>query len=294
MRRCLRCGTANVDSLFHCSSCGFAPAIEQGMPLLAPLLAGEVEGFDPAAFKMLAASEDGHFWFESRNRLIVHALRRWFPDMRRYMEVGCGTGCVLAAVRCAFPQAHITASEVLAAGLPFALARAPGVELLQLDARALPYESEFDVIGAYDVLEHISEDETVLAQFRLALKDGGGVVLCVPQHPTLWSSQDDLAQHKRRYRSGELEAKLRSAGFTVLYTTSFMTVLLPLLWFSRRRKNSKAAPLAQAHAELAPPPIMNSLLSGLLAVERALLRTGARLPIGSSRLVVATVNRPIE
>jgi SAM-dependent methyltransferase len=289
---CPGCDATHDDGHFNCPACGYTPAVDHGVPLLAPALAAQVEGFDPQAFAMLAAAEDGHFWFESRNRMIVHSLRRWFPDMHRYLEVGCGTGCVLAAVRSAFPQARITASEVLVAGLPFAATRAPGVELLQLDARALPYENEFDVIGAYDVLEHISEDETVLEQFRLALKDGGGVVLCVPQHPSLWSSQDDLAQHQRRYRRGELEAKLRIAGFTVLYTTSFMTVLLPLLWFARRRKHSKAVPLAQAHSELAPHPLMNTLLGGLLAIERALLRTGARLPIGSSRLVVATVKRP--
>lgn len=294
MRRCPRCASTNIDPLFHCAACGFEPVIEQGVPLLAPALAAEVEGFDPAAFAMLAASEDGHFWFESRNLLILRALRRWFPGMRRYLEVGCGTGCVLAAVHRAFPDTHICASEVLAAGLPFAAARAKGVELLQLDARALPYEEEFDVIGAYDVLEHIREDDEVLLQFRRALKPGGGVVLCVPQHPSLWSSQDVLAHHQRRYRRGELEAKLRAAGFSVRYSTSFMTVLLPLLWIARRGKPSAGLPLAQAQSELAPSPIVNRVLGAMLAVERTLLSLGLRLPAGSSRMIVATVDETVR
>ncbi len=276
------------EPAFHCMACGFIPALAHGVPLLAPELAESSEGFDPEAFAMLAASEDGHFWFESRNRLVVRALRSWFPQMHRYLEVGCGTGCVLAAVTHAFPDTRITASEMLAAALPFAAARAPGTELLQLDARALPYTQHFDVIGAYDVLEHIAEDEAVLAQFHRALKPGGGVLLCVPQHPSLWSSQDELAHHVRRYRRGELETKLRAAGFQVRYSSSFMTALLPMLWLARRRRSSGSAPLAQAQAELAPAPWLNSLLGALLAIEHGLLRAGLRLPMGSSRMVVAT------
>ena len=291
MKCCPRCGAVHDDPRFHCNACGFVPSLDHGIPLLAPALALEVEGFDPDAFAMLAASEDGHFWFESRNRLLVSVLRRWFPHMQRYLEVGCGTGCVLAAVRNAFPGVHMTASEVLAAGLPFAAQRAPGVDLLQLDARALPFRGEFDVIGAYDVLEHIVDDAAVLTQFSHALKPGGSVIVCVPQHPALWSSQDDLARHQRRYRRGELEGKLRAAGFRVRYSTSFMTVLLPLLW-SARRRGARQAPLQQAHAELAPSRVVNVLLGGLLAVERAVLGIGIRLPIGSSRLVVATLDPP--
>lgn len=291
MKRCLRCDAVHDDAGFACRACGHVPAIERNVPLLAPALATEDAGFDPDAFAMLAAAEDGHAWFESRNRLILSALRHWFPDMRRYLEIGCGTGFVLAAVRRAFPAAKMTASDVLVAGLAFAARRAPDVELLQLDARAMPYLDEFDVIGAYDVLEHITEDDAVLAQLRSALKPGGGVVLCVPQHPSLWSSQDELAHHVRRYRRGELEAKLRAAGFTVRYSTSFMAVLLPVLWLARRRASSVAAPLQQAHAELGLSPFANAALGALLALERGVLALGLRLPVGSSRMVVATSDR---
>ena len=86
---CPRCGAGHDDAGFACPACGYRPDRVDGIPLLAPALAGEVEGFDPAAFAMLAAAEDGHFWFESRNRLIVRTLRRWFPEARDYLEVGC-------------------------------------------------------------------------------------------------------------------------------------------------------------------------------------------------------------
>lgn len=284
---CPRCGAGHHDAGFACPACGYRPDTVDGIPLLAPALAGEVEGFDPEAFAMLAAAEDGHFWFESRNRLIVRTLQRWFPGARDYLEVGCGTGCVLAAIDRACPRLALTGTEVLAAGLGHAARRSPRARLLQLDARALPFAAAFDVIGAFDVLEHIREDEAVLAQFHRALRPGGGVLLSVPQHPSLWSSQDDLARHVRRYRRGELEAKLRAAGFDIEWSSSFMAILLPMLWLARRRRSSDARPRAQAHQELAPPAPVNAVLGGLLAVERALLAAGVRLPAGSSRMVVA-------
>jgi len=284
---CPGCGAGHAGPGFDCPACGFRPPVVDGIPLLAPDLAGEVEGFDPEAFAMLAAAEDGHFWFESRNRLIVRTLRRWFPRARDYLEVGCGTGCVLSAIDRANPQLSLTGTEVLAAGLAHAARRSPRSRLLQLDARALPFTGAFDVIGAFDVLEHIHEDEAVLAQFHRALRPGGGVLLSVPQHPALWSSQDDLARHVRRYRRGELESKLRTAGFHVLWSSSFMTPLLPLLWLARRRRASDAEPMAQARQELAPSLPVNAVLGGMLALERALLAAGMRLPAGSSRMVVA-------
>jgi SAM-dependent methyltransferase len=284
---CPGCGAAHANGDFHCPACGYRPQVVDGVPLLAPALADDVEGFDPAAFAMLAAAEDGHFWFESRNRLILRTLRRWFPAARDYLEVGCGTGCVLSAIDRANPGLSLTGTEVLAAGLVHAARRSPRSRLLQVDARALPFTEAFDVIGAFDVLEHIVEDEAVLAQFHRALRPGGGVLLSVPQHPALWSSQDDLARHVRRYRRGELESRLRAAGFEVEWSSSFMAPLLPLLWLARRRRVSDAEPMAQAHQELAPSPPVNAVLGGVLALERALIAAGLRLPAGSSRMVVA-------
>ena len=64
-----------------------------------------------------------------------------------------------------------------------------------MDARRIPFEDEFDVIGAFDVLEHIKEDEQVLVQMHRAVKSGGGIMLTVPQHMFLWSEQDVQAHH---------------------------------------------------------------------------------------------------
>lgn len=58
--------------------------------------------------------------------------------------------------------------------------------------KAFPFRKEFDTIGVFDVLEHVHEDEQILAQMHRAVHpDGGGIMLTVPQHPWLWSPTDE-------------------------------------------------------------------------------------------------------
>lgn len=90
------------------------------------------------------------------------------------------------------------------------------------------------MITAFDVIEHIQEDESVLSNFHRAIKPGGTGLITVPQHPRLWSSIDEESCHKRRYRSKELLVRLESAGSRIVRSTSFVTFLLHFLFLSRK------------------------------------------------------------
>ena len=215
----------------------------------------------------------------SRSRLIVWALRRHFPRAQSFLEIGCGTGNVLAAIReSGVPR--VAGSEFHPEGLPFAAQRAPGAELMQMDARRIPFRAEFDVIGAFDVIEHIEEDEQVLREMHAACRPGGGVMITVPQHAWLWSRRDEIAQHRRRYSRAGLLAKLAAAGFQRPWATSFVSLLLPLMALSRRRKDVSSA-------ELEVGVVTNRILGVAMALERGLIRAGLPLPAGGSLLVVA-------
>ena len=285
MIRCPRCRLEHPDREPGCPGCGFAPASIGGFPAWAPELAGNGEGFRPEYFERLATLEGGHFWFRARNVLIGWAIGAHFPLARDYLELGCGTGYALAGIAQRFPAMRLTASELLSAGLAFAAARVPTARLLQLDARSPPWVEEFDLVGAYDVLEHIDEDERVLRGIRESLRPGGGVVLTVPQHPWLWSESDRYACHVRRYRRGELERKLEAAGFRVLRSSSFVTLLLPLMAASRLRPATGSA--YDPMAEFRIPTAINRALEGMLRLEIGAIRLGCSLPVGGSRLVVA-------
>jgi SAM-dependent methyltransferase len=239
--------------------------------------------FDRAAFARLAESEPGHFWFEERNRLIGWALRRYFPAVGSFCEVGCGTGFVLQAIAAEFPGLTLIGVDVFPEGLAFARRRVARARLLCSDLFALSLDEAVDVVGAFDILEHIPDDTAALTRLRDLIRPGGGLLLTVPQHPFLWSIADDIGHHQRRYTRNELRQKVEAAGFSVLRLTSFMFFPLPALWWNRRRACQRERVLA----ELRPSRPVNGLLHGVLRLERGLIRAGADLPAGGSLLLAA-------
>ena len=150
---------------WSCPGCDFIVPQRDGIPCLGLEHIDSSAGFDPRLFATLEKSEEFNFWFVNRAKLIVILLQKYFPNAARVLEIGCGTGSVLLALRTAFPRLTLAGSELLPTGLAFARKRVgSNVLLLQMDARSIPALEEFDVIGAFDVLEHIKEDERVMAQ----------------------------------------------------------------------------------------------------------------------------------
>lgn len=279
---CAVCG-APAPGDWLCSSCR-ARAVDSYIP--APGADDGDASYARSIFRELSELEDRSFWFRSRNRLLVWALRRYFPDARRLLEVGCGTGYVLAALRRGLPDTEVAGAELYPEGLEVARERLPGVPLFQLDARGVPFSETFDVVGAFDVLEHIDDDEAALAGLRRAVRPGGGIVLTVPQHPRLWSPADDFGAHQRRYRRDELVDKVHAAGFRPVRVTSFVSLLLPLMAvervaFARRRQEY------DFRQEFDSSRLLDRLLEGVMTLERSAIRAGASLPVGGSLLLVA-------
>ncbi|MFP5379510.1 MAG: methyltransferase domain-containing protein, partial [Vicinamibacteria bacterium] len=139
--------------------------------------------------------------------------------------------------------------------------------------------------GAFDVIEHLDDDVEALAHMRSAVKPGGGVILTVPQHRWLWSAVDDFSRHRRRYDRRGLTALLTRAGFRLVWATSFMALLLPLLMLSRLRPRDQAS--FDPTAELRIGDLANRTLGIVCAVERRLIHAGVRLPAGGSLIAVA-------
>lgn len=242
-------------------------------------------GYDASLFKATARVEPVSFWFRARNRLIVSVVARHFPDARSLLEVGCGTGFVLSGLREAFPAMRLVGSELFGEGLEVARERLPSdIDLVQVDAVEMPFEAEFDVVGAFDVLEHIEDDEAALAGMRRAGREGGGLVLLVPQHPRLWSEWDAISRHARRYTRRDLVAKVRRAGFDVLFTSSFVSSLLPAMAVSRVARRLLRRPYDPV-ADLDPGPL-NAVFERVLDGERRLIERGWSLPVGGSLLLV--------
>lgn len=285
---CPSCGISHDTTDPVCVRCGYAPQTIDGFSAWAPELATHGGGFKAEYFSELATLEANNFWFRSRNSLIQWAVDKYFPQCQSLLEIGCGTGFVLAGLSKHNPTLTLTGSEIFTNGLKFAAQRVPSANFAQMDARALPYIDEFDIVAAFDVIEHIEEDQLVLNNLFSATKPGGGILITVPQHQWLWSAADDYACHQRRYDKKNLHSKIRSAGFKIIRSTSFVSLLLPAMILSRKR--SKIGQNFDPLDEFRINPIINSVLEKVLNIERSMIRLGVNLPIGGSHLIVAFKN----
>jgi SAM-dependent methyltransferase len=274
-----------VSENWACPKCGVSPEKSGKYLMFAPEFAYENSGFHINYFHDLLSLEENNYWFRSRNRLIVWALQNYFSNTTKLLEIGCGTGFVLQAIGEGSPQIELSGSEVLLAGLPFSEERLPGTAFFQIDACNIPFFEEFDVIGAFDVLEHIEDDQLALENMHQACKPGGGIILTVPQHQFLWSALDDYAYHKRRYdREGMLE-KIERSGFILRRATSFVSLLLPLMIISRlgKRKHFDASNPSEFNISSA----VNNLLEAVLSIERFLIQRRFSFPAGGSLMIIA-------
>lgn len=285
MKLCLSCGKTFTSPLWVCPGCGYTPQVLDGFTSFVPELSEATESYDAQRYAAIAAVERAHFWFRGRNDLIAWALGKYFPEASALLEVGCGTGQVLDRVRATRPDLRLVGTEIHVQGLKFSRQRLPETEFLQMDARAIPFAEEFDVVCAFDVIEHVDEDARVLAQLHQACRSGGGMLITVPQHRWLWSYKDDFAHHKRRYSRLDLEKKVADAGFRVVKATSFVSLLLPLMYISRLWECAPAQ--FDPQRELAIHSALNRVFLQLMRCEGALIRGGASLPAGGSLLLVA-------
>jgi SAM-dependent methyltransferase len=273
------------------------PAYEMidGFRCYAPAQAMDYGDYPSEGFDVTAQVEANSFWCRARNRVLNTIFARFANRERSLdmLEIGCGTGTVLSSLRTR-GNLRLTGSEIYLRGLRYARTRLPEVEFIQLDATNIPFREAFDVVGAFDVLEHIDADELVMRQAFGALRPGGLFVVTVPQYQWMWSQLDELVHHKRRYSRRGLLAKLRAAGFDVVYTTSFVTVLFPLMAAARWRDRGRAGRAARAefefHVDLPDP--LNRLFDWVMRIDEALLKAGLSLPFGGSLLAVA--RRPVS
>jgi SAM-dependent methyltransferase len=233
--------------------------------------------------------EDQSFWFHHRNRCILAAVGR-HPPAGPVFDIGGGNGFVARALaQAGYPAVVVEPGPV---GARNAQARGLSPVICSTLDDAGFHPGSLPAAGLFDVLEHIEDDHTVLHRLAALVQPGGRLYLTVPAYSWLWSGEDELGGHHRRYRRGSLARVVRSAGFEVEFASYFFWPLpLPILLVRALPWRLGHRPPVDVEAmtrELKPPtgPAVDMLVA-LLKMELTWLARGGRLPFGGSLLLVA-------
>ena len=236
-------------------------------------------------FARLYGLEEAHWWHATRRRMVLDQVRRACGEGGglRVLDVGCGTGRMLTELG---RLGRATGADLSDEALRFCRERGHD-RVLKADLCHLPFPDDaFDLVTALDVLEHVEDHVGALAECRRVLAPGGRLFIFVPAHRWLWSLQDEVSHHVRRYTTGSLRAALRDAGLSVERLTYVNLFLLPVivagrLWLRVLLRFRDVEDENQLH-----PGWSNGLLSRIFGAEVGLLRR-CDLPMGASVLCVA-------
>ncbi len=221
--------------------------------------------YDKNHLEILMKAEPYHFWFSARRDKICHKFLQRVDKTSRILEIGGGTGFVAESL---MKMGYtVEMSDIHLNGLQYAKRR--GIKkLYQFDLFSPPFHEEFDVICLFDVLEHLSEEQLALECISKMLKPGGKIILTVPAHQWLWSREDTIAGHKRRYTKKALEKILTESAFHPIQIQYFMITILPLLLLRRWIKKDSCIPIKSEEApEIHLHPFLNRILLALTRTE---------------------------
>lgn len=224
-----------------------------------------------------------HWWFVSRRRILGAMLEHARPGRRdlKILDVGCGTG-----VNLGFLQQYGAVTGLDNTEEAVKRCKANGFQdVVMGDILALPFpDATFDLVVAMDVVEHLDDDVAVLKELRRIVKPGGLLYITVPAFMFLWSIQDDVSLHKRRYRASQLRQAVEAAGLRCARITYFNFFLFPLILALRYL--IKLFRVKVESENRINPKMTNGLMTSIFSSEAAFLPR-VNLPFGVSILCLA-------
>lgn len=236
-------------------------------------------------YDQMAELDDRHWWYRGRREVLEALIRRVAhpPKNARILEIGCGTGHNFEMLS-AFGR--VDALELDEQVRRFAEKRL-GREIMSapLPELAGVPDNSYDLIGAFDVIEHIDDDRAGIASIAEKLKPGGKFIMTVPAHAWMWSAHDIVNHHKRRYSKRALRQLIDQSPLRLDALGYFNSLLFPAA--VAERLASKARGKEDADLKLPAAPL-NTALERTFAAERHLVGR-IPLPPGLSLYAVASV-----
>lgn len=193
-----------------------------------------------SVYEQFARLEEEHFWFQGRRAIFFDLLEQSLSETasgtastnseasngqaRQILEIGCGAGGMLGPLA---RFGNVTGLDISREYLQFCHSRGHR-RIVTGSGYELPFrDHSFDLVALFDVIEHIEDDLQVLREVRRVLRPGGRVFISVPAYQFLFSQNDRVAHHLRRYTASKLRKNLNAAGLQPAKLTYFNTFLFP-------------------------------------------------------------------
>lgn len=216
---------------------------------------------------------------------------------RTTLEIGCGQGAFGARLA---GQGAYLGVEPDARSFEIAKSRIEprgGTVLNGMDT-VVPGGTQFDMVCAFEVLEHIEDDKGALANWVEYVRPGGHVVLSVPAFQSRFGPMDAHAGHFRRYSPAEIADLLTAAGLTDVTVTVYGWPFGYALESVRNRIDAKkleatdatVAELTAASGRTFQPG--NRVMGAATALATLPWRLVQRLRPGAGTGLVAVATRP--
>lgn len=273
---------------YFCPVCGGTYRMENGIIFFAGSDC-EKNNFDGDLCGALFEMEKKHFWHTGRKEMVWQMLRRFIKGKAsnlKMLDFGCGNGNISYYLRT--KGINVEGAETSLSALNFCKIRADiPLYLIDPEKQTLPFPSEsYDIVGLFDVLEHVGKDQLLLEEIFRICRKGGRVIVTVPANEYLWSYFDVISGHKRRYSKIDLVQKLEKTGFKTEKISFYMFFLLPFMYLRKFRFFKKNNDRFDSLAEAKTFPVINDIFLLILRLENLLLRK-IDLPFGSSLVCIA-------
>lgn len=230
--------------------------------------------------------ERSNWWFKARLQILRDQVKRIAAGRNdlKILNIGVATGATSVMLE---EFGTVKSVEYDNDCFEFVKSRLP-IDIEQGSILELRFEDNtYDLVCAFDVIEHVGDDVTAVAEMERVCKQGGHVFVTVPAYMFLWGEHDVVNQHHRRYIKPQLE-KLFTKTERV-YTTYFNSILfIPVAMV---RILLKLIPVKRkgtgSDFNLITSPIINGILYRIFMAEKPLINTRISLQFGVSLMAIA-------
>jgi cyclopropane fatty-acyl-phospholipid synthase-like methyltransferase len=169
-----------------------------------------------------------HFWIQRRFEVLRKLAGRLIQQSTCIAEVGCGHGLLQRQIEDHYHR-EVTGFDLNEGALQQTASRVSPVCCYDVFQKSREYQSHFDLLLLFDVLEHLRDEDSFLDAIKFHVAPQGSILINVPALQSLYSVYDSEVGHFRRYNIASLTRVVQRSGLIVKAWTYWGLPLLPLL-----------------------------------------------------------------